>query len=83
MRVTKKVYVKYFALFREQAGRSEEIVETQGDTASELYSEISKKYGFSLPPDRVRVSVNDEFEEFEHKIKSDDSIVFIPPVAGG
>lgn len=79
----KTLSIRYFALLREQRGLGEERVTTEAATAAELYEELSKRHGFTLAADRLRVAVNDEFEPWGTALKDADSLVFIPPVAGG
>jgi molybdenum cofactor guanylyltransferase len=79
----KQIKVQYYALLREQAGRSEEAVATLARTPRELYEELRAKYPFSLPPEMLRVAVNSEFGEWTQPLKEGDAVVFIPPVAGG
>ena len=38
---------------------------------------------FTLGPESLRVAVNAEFGDWSQPIASGDSVVFIPPVAGG
>ena len=80
---SKKVSVRYFALFREQRGLSDEVLNTSAATLSDLYRELSSLYRFSLPIDKVRVAVNDEFCDWQNPIEENAKVVFIPPVAGG
>ncbi len=75
--------VQYFALFREQAGRSEEILESTADTPAKLYSELQRRHPFRLLKEQLRVAVNTEFCDWQVPLKSGDTVVFIPPVAGG
>jgi molybdopterin-guanine dinucleotide biosynthesis protein A len=79
----KSVKVQYYALLREQAGRSEESVTTGARTPRELYEELKARYPFSLAPEMLRVAVNAEFGEWSQPLADGDSVVFIPPVAGG
>jgi molybdopterin converting factor subunit 1 len=79
----RRIEVQYFALLREQAGRARESLETTARTPAELYAELQARHGFSLPADMLRVAVNDEFGEWTQPLVAGDSIVFIPPVAGG
>jgi molybdopterin-guanine dinucleotide biosynthesis protein A len=81
--VAKKVRVQYFALLREQAGRSDESFTTTAHTPRELYEELRKRYPFSLAPEMLRVAVNTEFGEWSQPLADGDAVVFIPPVAGG
>ena len=77
------VQVRYFAVFREEAEKSRETVEFPGGTVEELYSQISRRYGFSLPANELKYAVNDEFRPASSRIEQNDSVAFIPPVAGG
>jgi molybdenum cofactor guanylyltransferase len=80
---TMKLRVQYFALMREQAGRSEEILDTAAATPAELYAELATRYGFTLAPKQLKVAVNSEFSEWSRPLAAGDDVVFIPPVAGG
>jgi molybdopterin-guanine dinucleotide biosynthesis protein A len=77
------IRVQYYALLREQAGRSDETVTTGASTPRELYTELCARYPFTLPAEMLRVAINAEFGEWTHPLKAGDSVVFIPPVAGG
>jgi molybdopterin converting factor subunit 1 len=81
--VKKTVRVRYFAALRDQRGRDEEEVTTAAATAGALYDELRRSHGFTLAPDRLRVAVNDEFRPWTTQLRDADSVVFIPPVAGG
>lgn len=78
-----KINVQYFALMREQAGRAQESVETQAGTPAELFAELSARHGFSLGRDQLKVAVNTEFGTWTQSLVAGDTVVFIPPVAGG
>jgi molybdopterin converting factor subunit 1 len=75
--------VQYYALMREQAGRSEETLETAASTPADLYAELTARHGFTLSRDQLKVAVNGEFSDWSRKLAADDAVVFIPPVAGG
>lgn len=79
----KRVRVGYFAILRDQRGLAEETVATEARDAAELYRELVRRHGFSLPAERVRAAVNDEFAPWSAELRDGDSLVFIPPVAGG
>jgi molybdenum cofactor guanylyltransferase len=79
----KRIKVQYYAILREQAGRSDESVVTGAGTPRDLYNELKSRYPFSLAPEMLRVAVNAEFGEWEQRLTDGDSVVFIPPVAGG
>jgi len=75
--------IQYYALMREQAGRSEETVETSASTPAGLYQELVARYGFTLSREQLKVAVNSEFSDWSRPLKIGDAVVFIPPVAGG
>ncbi len=80
---TRRVTVQYFALLREQAGRSSEALVTSARTPRELYGELAARYPFSLDAALLRVAINSEFGDWSAPLKDGDAVVFIPPVAGG
>jgi len=75
--------IQYYALMREQAGRSEETLETSAATPADLYVELAARYGFTLSREQLKVAVNSEFSDWSRKLAANDAVVFIPPVAGG
>jgi molybdopterin converting factor subunit 1 len=79
----KTVTLQYFAVLREQAGCSQEQVETAAATLAELYEQARGRHGFTLPRSMLRVAVNDEFRDWKWPLQANDRVVFIPPVAGG
>ena len=78
-----QINVQYYALLREQAGRSSETLMTTAGTPRELYQQLRARYPFSLAPEMLRVAVNSEFSDWGQHLNAGDSVVFIPPVAGG
>jgi molybdopterin converting factor subunit 1 len=79
----KSVTVHYFALLREQAGRSEETVRTAAGDPAALFAELRARHGFTLGREALKVAVNDDFAGWETVLREGDRVVFIPPVAGG
>ena len=79
----REIRVQYYALLREQAGRSDETLSTRSRTPRELYAELRTRYPFTLPVEMLRVAVNAEFGDWTQPLKAGDAVVFIPPVAGG
>jgi molybdenum cofactor guanylyltransferase len=75
--------IQYYALMREQAGRSEETLETSAATPADLYTELTARYGFTLSREQLKVAINSEFSDWSRKLAANDAVVFIPPVAGG
>ena len=75
--------VQYYALLREQAKRSTESVSTLAHTPRALYDELAARHGFTLPAEMLKVAVNADFADWTQPLKGGDTVVFIPPVAGG
>lgn len=80
---TTRVSIRYFAILRDQRGLSAEDCETSATTVAQLYSELQTKHGLTANIEHLRVSINAEFVDWQQPIHNNDSIVFIPPVAGG
>ena len=78
-----KIKVFYYAILRDERGLGEETLETSVLTPKALYEELQKRYRFSLPVELVKVAVNNHFVDMNTAFKEGDSVVFIPPVAGG
>lgn len=78
----RQIHIEYFAILREHVGRDSEEMRTSAGTVSDLYAELDHRYDF---PDigRLKVAINDEFGDWDTALKDGDSVVFIPPVAGG
>nr|WP_218627934.1 MoaD/ThiS family protein [Sporosarcina sp. E16_8] len=67
---------------RELTGKSDETIEQQAMTVSELLEWAETTYpGFGKEP--VHVAVNEEYALKEDVIQSGDVCAFIPPVSGG
>ncbi len=75
--------VQYFAVLREQAGRSEEVLDSAARNPAELYAELQQRHRFALSPAQLKVAINSEFSDWQAPLKRGDTVVFIPPVAGG
>ncbi|MDA0990891.1 MAG: molybdopterin converting factor subunit 1 [Verrucomicrobia bacterium] len=78
-----KINISYFAALREQAGRSQEVLETDCATPEALYRELMVMRALTLDPDLMKVAVNDSYASMDTPLKEGDTVVFIPPVAGG
>jgi molybdopterin-guanine dinucleotide biosynthesis protein A len=82
-RVARRVNVRYFAMLREQAGVSSEHLHTRAATPAELYDEVRRQHRLTISPEFLRVAINDEFGDWRTTLHDGDTVVFLPPVAGG
>ncbi|MBI5705539.1 MAG: MoaD/ThiS family protein [Armatimonadetes bacterium] len=78
-----KVTIQYFAALRDQRGLSEEALETSATTCRELYRELAERHGFRLKEQHVRAAINLEYVGLDTPLRDGDTVVWIPPVAGG
>ena len=78
-----EVTARYFAAFRERAGRDKEAVSTNANTAAELYGELARRHGFADSMARCKVAVNDQLADWNVRLTAGDDVLFFPPVAGG
>ena len=78
----KTIKVEYFAVLRERAGFPDETIETEAETASDLYAQLKHRHNFPELAS-LKVAINDEFGDWNAVLRNGDSVVFIPPVAGG
>ena len=77
-----KIRIEYFAILREHVGHSDENLETEAQTVADLFDELDHRYQFPKMA-QMKVAINDEFGEWDSVLTDGDSVVFIPPVAGG
>jgi len=77
------IHLQYYALLREQAGRSTETLQSHAATPAMLYAELQQRYPFTLAAAQLKVAVNGEFADWQRALADGDAVVFIPPVAGG
>lgn len=80
---SRKVLVQYFAVLREARGLAEEEIWTSAETVGDLYDDLKARHGFELDRDRLKLVVNEDFDVWSRPVREGDTIVFIPPVAGG
>lgn len=78
-----QIKIKYYAALREQTGLSEEDRETNARSAADLYQELAQFYQFTLSRDYLKVAINNQYQPLDSLLKPGDTVVFIPPVAGG
>ena len=79
----KTITVRYFAMFREHAGVSEETLETAAETAHDVFEETRSRHGSSEPNGHCKVAINDHMADWNTPVKNGDTVLLFPPVAGG
>jgi molybdopterin converting factor subunit 1 len=80
-----KVRLLYFAVLREIAGRSEEVVELpEGSRAGDVWQRLRDEHAalrdYIQPP---MIAVNESYVGVDELLRDGDELAFIPPVAGG
>ncbi|MEZ5274864.1 MAG: MoaD/ThiS family protein [Opitutaceae bacterium] len=75
--------IRYFALLREQRGLSEETLSTAHTNPADLYEALRQQHGLTLTAESLQIAINDEFMPWSTRLKDGDTIVFLPPMAGG
>lgn len=78
-----KIKIEYYSLLKDQRGCASETLETEVSSPQELYSELKSRYSFSLESISLKVAVNEDFADWDIPLRNGDTVVFIPPVAGG
>ena len=79
----KKLTVRYFAMFREHAGVSEETLDLDVATAAEVFVATRDRPGSTEPNGHCKVAINDVMASWETPVNDGDTILLFPPVAGG
>lgn len=79
----KKITVRYFAGFRENAGVDEETVDTSASTAGEVFDQLKHRHGSDEPLGHCKVAVNDVMADWTSPVSDGDTVLLFPPVAGG
>lgn len=80
-----KVTVRMFALFREVAGKAEDVVEiAPGTTVGQLWSRLQEDYPRLRPWDGISAfALNGAYTRPAALLSNGDEVAFIPPVSGG
>lgn len=81
--MSKSITVRYFALFRENAGTGEEQIDSNAQTAGDLFAELIDRHGSSEPLGHCKVAINDEMANWDTPLNDGDTVLLFPPVAGG
>jgi molybdopterin converting factor small subunit len=79
----KTITVRYFAMFREQAGIAEEKITVDAVTAADVFKETRSRHGSSEPTGHCKVAINDVMADWDSPVGDGDTVLLFPPVAGG
>lgn len=79
----KKIHVVYYALLRQERGMAGETVDSQAASARELFHELKNLHGFKLSESQLKVAINSKMASWDASLAPGDTVLFIPPVAGG
>lgn len=77
------IHITYFAALRDTTGCAEETLITDVLTGKALFHELTKKYHWPFSEENIQMAINDRYRPIDSVLKEGDSVVFIPPVAGG
>jgi molybdopterin synthase catalytic subunit len=80
-----RIRVLYFAVFREQLGREDEVVElTERARVRDAVAALAARHpAIGALRGKFRVAVNEEFVDDDRELADRDELALIPPVAGG
>lgn len=81
--MSKRLTIRYFAMFREQAGRDEETVELEADTAADVFRLLEHRHRAEEPLSHCKVAINDAMADWGAPVADGDTVLLFPPVAGG
>jgi molybdopterin converting factor subunit 1 len=77
-----QVKVRYFAVLRERAGKSEDLVEiAPGTTVGRLFVDMFPPSSEGAMP--AMFAVNQTYVDGDHPLEHSDEVAFIPPLGGG
>lgn len=79
----KTLTIRYFALFREQAGTAEETVTVDAATTLDVFEATRERHRSPQPYGHCKVAVNDEMADWATPVNEGDTVLLFPPVAGG
>ncbi len=79
----KSIHVKYFAMFREQAGIPGETLELDVETTADVFEKTRDRHGSPEPSSHCKVAVNDVMVNWQTPVADGDTVLLFPPVAGG
>ena len=79
----KTITVRYFAMFRENAGLGEEMLQLDAATAMDVFEQTRERHGSTEPSGHCKVAINDTMADWSDSVSEGDTVLLFPPVAGG
>jgi len=79
----KTITVRYFAMFRENAGLGEETLTVDVETAADVFRATRERHGSHEPSGHCKVAINDVMADWDSPVRDGDVVLLFPPVAGG
>lgn len=79
----KSITVRYFAMFRENAGVAEEVLQLDVTTTTDVYQATRERHGSREPAGHCKVAINDVMADWDSTVADGDVVLLFPPVAGG
>jgi len=79
----KTITVRYFAMFRENAGLDEETLTLNATSAADIFAATRERHGSNEPSGHCKVAINDVMADWDSPIADGDTVLLFPPVAGG
>ncbi len=79
----KTITIRYFAMFRDNAGVAEETLSMDVTTAADVFAETRDRHGSAEPSGHCKVAINDEMADWDAAVSDGDTVLLFPPVAGG
>ncbi len=81
--MSKTLTIRYFAIFRENAGIGEESVSLDAETAADVFALLKERHGSEEPLGHCKVAINDVMADWQDGVADGDTVLLFPPVAGG
>ncbi len=79
----KTITVRYFAVFRENAGTTAETLTADVATAADVFEITRERHRSAEPAGHCKVAINDELATWQTAVNDGDTVLLFPPVAGG
>ncbi len=79
----KQITVRYFAMFRENAGVNSERLALDVATAADVFEATRDRHGSAEPQGHCKVAINDQMADWASPVEDGDTVLLFPPVAGG